>query len=669
MLLKGNTPGNSYAPVIRRFALTMHFYSPSAYRFMRQQFQNHLPHPSVIRKWYANSNVNGKPGITEQSLEMLRKLAFEMKEKGQELVVALSFDEMATRKNVQWTGKEFLGHVTISENENSEDEKALIANNSLVFMVTGVNRNFSLPVAYYFINSISTPLKHALVQEIIEQISKCNVRLITVTFDGLPQNICVCEKFGAAFDVKNDFRPYFSNPFNEKNIYVILDPPHMEKLARNTIASKKVIYADEEPIQWKYFESLETFRIEKNGAHMHKMNKKHIQWFRSKMNVRLAVETLSESVASCMEYFRDLGFDEFANCTETVKFIRFCDKIFDTMNTKLINNNGNIYKSALNAANKNEIFEFYDEAIAYLKSLSMKSGGKPLYSGLNKTFVRGFIVDMTNIQMIYKDLVDTNIMNCLPVFRITQDLLESLFGRIRQQNGCNDNPTCQQFMSAYRKLLVNNGIRSSELANCIDDLNILTISSCRSRRPILNDSNPPTFDESLTDSVCDKDLAQISNLNPLIDGLEDVSIAYLAGFIEKKITVSRFECGACLNVLNENAKILRSQYMKSQYTQLPCRSTYNVCKIANRHLNLYKRKSDFNYDTLFNSIMREIDLGSLYSNSNFEHEEMHKYYFVTFIVEEFLRLQSNQIAKTSTLNMQQKILRKGLHKYVHFLGQ
>lgn len=667
--MNGIKPGTSYSPVLRSFALTMHFYSPSAYRFLREKFKNHLPHPSVIRKWYANSNVNGAPGITEQAMQMVKRLGAEMKEKNQELVVALSFDEMAIRKNEQWDGKEFLGHVTVDDNKNSENEETPIANNSLVFMVTGVNKLFSLPVAYYFINSISTPLKHALVYEIIEQISKCDVRLISVTFDGLPQNIAVCEKFGASFNIEKDFRPYFEDPFQQKRVYVILDPPHMEKLARNTIASKKIIYVDNVAIKWDFFESLEVFRTEKNAAHMHKLNKKHIQWFRSKMNVRLAVETLSESVATCMEYFRDLGFNEFADCTETITFIRFCDKMFDTMNTKLISNNNNIFKSALNDANKNEIFAFYDEAIAYLKRLKLKSDGKPIYTGKNKTFVRGFIVNMTNIKMMYKDLVDTKIMNCLPVFRVSQDLLESLFGRIRQQNGCNDNPTCQQFMSAYRKLFINNSIRSSELANCIDDLNILTISSHRSRRPILNGSNTPTCDESLEESVCERSLEQICNLNPLVDGLEDVSIAYLAGFIEKKITNSRFECSDCLNVLKENEKILESQYMKSQHTQIPCRSTYTICKIANRNLNTYKRRSECNYDALFNFIMREINLSSLYINSNFVHDEMHKYYFVSFVVEEFLRLQSNQIARTTTLNLQTKIMRKGLHKYVHFLGQ
>lgn len=382
----------------------------------------------------------------------------------------------------------------------------------------------------------------------------------------------------------------------------------------------------------------------------------------------MSVETLSESVAECMGFLNSPGFAEFANCADTIEFTRYCDKIFDTMNSKRIINN-NIFKSALNAENKDEIFAFYDKAIDYLKHLKLKPNGKPIYEGQSKTFVRGFIINMTNIKMIYEDIVGTHIMDYLPVFRLSQDLLESYFGRVRQLHGCNDNPTCQQFISAYRKLFANDGIRSSELANCIDDLNILTISSHRSRRPTLNELNASTIDDSLSDSMCEQGLEQIGDMNFLADGLEDASIAYLAGFIEKKIDFSRFECSDCINVLRENDKILASMCMQSSYTQIPCRSTYNVCKIANRDVNVHKRRSHFSYEALFNVIMREINMNSLFSNSNFEHDPMHKYYFVTFIIEEFIRLQSNQIAKTKTLDMQRKILRKGLHKYVHFIGQ
>lgn len=53
-LLKGmsvNTGGNvnrsKYPPELRSFAITLHFYSPKAYNFVRKKFNLALPHPSV----------------------------------------------------------------------------------------------------------------------------------------------------------------------------------------------------------------------------------------------------------------------------------------------------------------------------------------------------------------------------------------------------------------------------------------------------------------------------------------------------------------------------------------------------------------------------------------------------------------------------------------------
>jgi len=65
--LKGHTT-DVYSANIKAFALTLHFYSPKAYNFVRQSFVNALPHVSTLRRW--SSAVNGKPGFTEVSFEV-----------------------------------------------------------------------------------------------------------------------------------------------------------------------------------------------------------------------------------------------------------------------------------------------------------------------------------------------------------------------------------------------------------------------------------------------------------------------------------------------------------------------------------------------------------------------------------------------------------------------
>lgn len=83
--------------------MTLHFYSPRAYEYVRDKFNKSLPHPSTITKWY--SPVNASPGFTEESLNALIMKSEESKLKGQEVLCNLILDEMSIRKHIEWTGK------------------------------------------------------------------------------------------------------------------------------------------------------------------------------------------------------------------------------------------------------------------------------------------------------------------------------------------------------------------------------------------------------------------------------------------------------------------------------------------------------------------------------------------------------------------------------------
>jgi len=42
----------TYPKEIREFALTLQYYSPRAYLYVRKSFSNILPHPRTLRRWY-----------------------------------------------------------------------------------------------------------------------------------------------------------------------------------------------------------------------------------------------------------------------------------------------------------------------------------------------------------------------------------------------------------------------------------------------------------------------------------------------------------------------------------------------------------------------------------------------------------------------------------------
>lgn len=375
-LLYGRESNTKYNENVRKFALTLYFYSPRAYKYIREKCWNHLPHHSTIRKWYANSSVSGARGFCNQSFEILTDHANKLKTGGTEPVCSLIFDEMAIRKHLQWSTsqKNFLGQISYGFRPDCADVP--LATNALVFMLNGINFDMTLPVAYYFIN------------------------------------------------------------WRGKN--------------------KVLVDGDKQNIKWEYFESLESLRVRNDLSHVHKLTRKHIRYKNSIMKVRVACETLSNSVANSMEGLMEKGYKQFANSTATIRYIRCINDCFDIMNTKDIKNE-NKFKNALNPENKSEVFAFFEHLSGYLQQIKFPKG-QYVFDSPVRTAFRGLIINVANFKSIYEEYVESNLQPFLPTFRFSQDLLESFFGRIRSLPGCNDNPTVEQFCASFKKIVVCNEI-------------------------------------------------------------------------------------------------------------------------------------------------------------------------------------------------------------------
>lgn len=437
-----------YSDAIRSFALTLHFHSPRGYNFVREKFKNHLPDPSSIRFWYSNCTGYGEPGLCVEALKILQDLSFEMKqgEHPKHLFVSLSFDEMNIRRHVQWNEakNKFIGFISYGSKDNNGELP--VAQQALVFLITGINFEMSIPIAHFFITTLTATQKAFLIKEIIKEITKTGVKVVNITFDGLPSNFSACKMLGASFFL-NDFRPYFLNPVDNSKIHIILDACHMLKLIRNCIGSEKVIHNGEgNPIYWKYFEYLEKYRMER-GFVTHKLTKKHIQWERNKMCVSLAAELLSRSIADSMDFCRHQNCSEFEGSEPTSTFVRMINDLFDIFNSNKTESTKQ-FKKPLSKKTANLVFSFLDQTSDYLKLLTIR--GKPILDTKKRTGFKGFLINIINIKSIYDMYVEPGLIKSLPTFRLSQDPLESLFGRIRTLNGNNDNPNVTQFTSAFR---------------------------------------------------------------------------------------------------------------------------------------------------------------------------------------------------------------------------
>lgn len=428
-----------YPPDVRNFSIGLNNISPAAYRFLNKEFSDRLPAQKTIRSWFANSNIEVKPGILKQCIEILKLKVAEKAVVGKKLIGCILFDEMAIRKMIHNVNGQMIGYETTP---GIDKKDAKLAKDAIVFMFSGMNENIQLPISYHFISSLTAQQKSALLNSVIREVRSVGVVLTNITFDGFKTNPAVCEIAGSNLNVLSvDFNPAFQ--IENDLIYNLLDPSHAIKLIRNNLSNKGIFYdAENNPIKWSYIENLFKFKQAGNFDLMHKITQEHINWKNKCMRVKIAVETISTSTADALEFLMKQGHSEFKGAGPTIKFIRQFDRLFDIFNTTIHSKDSseNPFKRRLSAENAADIFSFIDEAIDYIKSLQIRAnvGARltPLCSSLNKTGFQGWIINMQSLKALYEKLVVQDaLITHIPTHTMSQDHLEQFFGAIRSLLG------------------------------------------------------------------------------------------------------------------------------------------------------------------------------------------------------------------------------------------
>ncbi|CAH1738656.1 unnamed protein product, partial [Aphis gossypii] len=328
---QGKKLRKKYSQELRRFAITLHFFSARAYNFIRNEFSTVMPHPRTLSKWYAHTNAN--PGFTSETLKILK---LKCKNSDHPIVCGLIIDEMAIRHHVEWDGKNYHGYVDFGAGIDSD--KSDIASECFVFMLVSINERWKIPVGYFLVNHLNSSQKYELINQCLKLVFETGVEVVSLTFDGCSSNINMAKQLGCNFNIKtlkSEFE--FKKDNNSiKKIYIFPDPAHMIKLVRNTFGEKKILLdSNNNEINFSYLQKLLILQ-ENEGLHLgNKLRKQHIIFFKQKMKVKLATQLLSKSVADALEFCKDvLHLDEFQSCGPTIHFIRLFNDAFDILNSR-----------------------------------------------------------------------------------------------------------------------------------------------------------------------------------------------------------------------------------------------------------------------------------------------------------------------------------------------
>ncbi|XP_060760936.1 uncharacterized protein LOC132870934 [Neoarius graeffei] len=576
----------SYPPELKAFALTLHFYSAKAYKYVRKCFDFALPHPSVIKKWY--SGVNGEPGFTEESFAALKLKVEKAKEKGSEVICTLMMDEMVIKKHIEWDGSKFHGYVDIGV--GIYDDTTPLAHDALVLMVVAMNSNWKIPVGYFLINGMSGEEKANLVQQCLTRLHDVGVNCVSLTCDGPSCHLEMLEELGATMNVPA-LDPSFTHPANpNQRVHVLLDICHMLKLIRNTLASGWVLTNHEGgKISWNFINELHKLQEEEGLLLGNKLRPAHVQWEKQKMKVNLAAQALSSSVADAIEFCdTELHLQQFKGSEATVEFIRYIDHLFEIMNSR--NPLARNYKAPMRKENERLWRKFLQDAYSYLSKLT-HGDGQPLYESRRKTPFIGFLVGIKSLTALYDGLVgcEDPKLRYLLTYKLSQDHLEQFFCMVRSVGGTSNNLTARQFQSVYKRLLIRHEIEGQG-GNWItqDKTPVLHVSSSRPhpgtnntdeedmlliRRYDLEDCNPSADEHDYMD------VPNFIELSPVIDA----AIGYIASYAVQ-MAKRRTICPECQEALIFDSMDAGGGLLKKSRGGLVESSTdvVKVCQTAER---------------------------------------------------------------------------------------
>jgi len=299
---------------------------------------------------------------------------------------------------------------------------------------------------------------------------------------------------------------------------------------------------DNEIILWQFLEKLHKLQQCQSLKTANKLSNKHINFSNNRMNVKLAMQTLSESVYKSFLFLTSLDDDniktDFESCipTCTANFCLQFNNMADMLNCK---NKFSKHKfnTALTELNYSELKTYAAKFENYITTLC-DAKGTPILQSNRKIGFLGMIIGLRNMFFLFDELKDLG-QTYLLTFKLSQDYLEMFFSAIRSRGSFNNNPNVLQFKSAYKRLLVRHEIKEIENGNCLfDNAEILHVSSKNFKCPIVDTISLNNINVDFAHDYVNV----FWDLSPYVENV----VFYIAGYVCKKI-YSRIDCFANQN--------------------------------------------------------------------------------------------------------------------------
>ena len=175
-----------------------------------------------------------EPGFLKEAFQ---SLASEMSNSAAKKDCCLIIDAMTIRKQTVWDPKKDQYAGFINYGGVTPEDPETLASEALVFLLVGTRSHWKCPTGYFLCDKMAANVQAQLVTMALEMAAESGLRVCSITADGTSVNISTFRQLGCKFGTTYESMvTKFKHP-SQDYVYVILDPCHMLKLARNALAS------------------------------------------------------------------------------------------------------------------------------------------------------------------------------------------------------------------------------------------------------------------------------------------------------------------------------------------------------------------------------------------------------------------------------------------------
>ena len=318
-----------------------------------------------------------------------------------------------------------------------------------------------------------------------------------------------------------------------------------------------------------------------------------------------------------------------------------------------------------------------------LVRLRMPSGEVVLHTR-KFTPILGLCLASKSVMDVSAALLEEQDFKYVLPYKMSQDHVELLFGRIRRMGGYNNNPNVVQLQHAMRRLTLHNFISPSATGNCVDqDEEDQTDGLLQIRRPrraqpaVIGDEPMPAVVQHLV-------------MGAPGSAFVDNCVGYIAGYVSRKLVeCNRVKCAECVEALLSNPHDMLTQDVMHLIKVrdnggllVPSASTYAVIASAERHLSALRKCAGVVLDNLSLRIQcsvlahfmteRSHELFPGHQDHMFSARagECHAVTLLKLIVSRYLRVRLHAHGQNSTISgLQRAHIRHSLYKQVLFAHQ